>query len=77
MFSASVAAQTSAGGTGRSASQAVKRGECLELAELLIQIGRGRADDEAVDALGGVGIHVVVLHVDRTRVDKRALTIYR
>ena len=42
---------------GRSASQAVKGGEGLKLAELLVQIGRGRADDEAVDALGGVGLH--------------------
>jgi hypothetical protein len=37
----------------RSASQAMKGGEGLDLAELLVQIGRGRADDEAVNALGG------------------------
>jgi len=35
----------------------VKGGEDRELTELLVQIGRGRADDEAVDALGGVGLH--------------------
>jgi hypothetical protein len=29
----------------------VKGGEGLELAQLLVQTGRGRADDEAVDAL--------------------------
>ena len=52
-------------GTGRSASQAVKGGEGLELAELLVQIGRGRAD-EAVDALGGVGLRTAALHFDRT-----------
>lgn len=39
-------------GTGRSASQAVTGGEGLELGELLVQIGRGRADNEAVDAQG-------------------------
>ena len=53
-------------GTGRSASQAVKGGEGLELAELLVQIGRRRADDEAVDALGGVGLRTAALHIDRT-----------
>lgn len=53
-------------GTGRSASQAVKGGEGLELAELLVQIGRGRAADEAVDALGGVAFRTAGLHVDRT-----------
>ena len=53
-------------GTGRSASQAVKGGEGLELAELLVQIGRGRADDEAVDVLGGVGLRTAALCVDRT-----------
>ena len=53
-------------GTGRSASQTVKRGERLELAELLAQIGRGRADDEAVDALGGIGLRTAALQVDRT-----------
>jgi hypothetical protein len=31
----------------------MKGGGGLELAELLVQIGRGRTDDEAVDALGG------------------------
>ena len=50
----------------RSASQAVKGGEGLELAELLVKIGRGRADDEAVDALGGAGLRTAALHVDRT-----------
>ena len=44
----------------------MKGGEGLELAELLVQIGRGRADDEAVDALGGVGLRTAALHVDRT-----------
>ena len=44
----------------------MKGGEDRELAELLVQIGRGRADDEAVDALGGVGLHSTALHVDRT-----------
>ena len=50
----------------RSASQAVKGGEGVERAELLVQIGRGHADDEAVDALGGVGLRTAALHVDRT-----------
>ena len=48
-----------------SASQAVKGGEGHELAELLVQIGRGRADEDAVDALGGVGLRTAALHVDR------------
>jgi len=54
-------------GIGRSASQAVKGGEGLELAELLVQIGRGRADDEAVDALGGVGLRTDLLRRESTR----------
>jgi hypothetical protein len=33
---------------------------------LLVEIGRGRADDEAVDALGGVRFRTAALHVDRT-----------
>jgi hypothetical protein len=37
-----------------------------EVAELLVQIGRGRADNEAVDALGGAGVHAAALHFDRT-----------
>jgi hypothetical protein len=47
----------------------VKGGEGLELAESLVQIGRGRADDEAVDAVGGVGLRTAALNVDRTLAD--------
>ena len=35
--------------------------------ELLVQIGRGRADDAAVDALGGVGLRTDLLRRESTR----------
>ena len=54
-------------GTRRSAFQALKDGEGLELAELLVQIDRRRADDETVDALVGEGLHSAAVHVNRTR----------
>jgi predicted metal-dependent TIM-barrel fold hydrolase len=37
----------------------------LELAKLLVQIRRGRADDEAVDALGEVGLKTTALDEKR------------
>src|SRR5215472_15682104 len=46
--------------------QAVAGGERLELAELLVLIGGGDADDQAIDALRGMGLRAAALHVDRT-----------